>query len=263
MTATVGDLLLRTAGRWPDADALVEDETVLTYAQAAAAAARVARRLAARGVRPGDRIALAMPNGWRYAVSYYGIQLAGATKVFSESGGSEELTALQRGDVTLGLAFTSDGAVAADKLVVLKDDKGLATVDNIANVSGTSPFPFESCNVVTSDWMHPGNQASETTIAVNQNPGGRAIVDPNNPGQVFVDPNQQTGANRFSPAFGLGTAISLGRNSVLDLAYRFMDLGEIRTGSAVTSAAGVTTGISPIKAELFANVLTAGVGFGF
>lgn len=81
MTATVGGLLLRTAGRWPDADALVEGETVLTHAQAAAAAARVARRLAARGVRPGDRIALALPNGWRYAVSYYGIQLAGAVTV--------------------------------------------------------------------------------------------------------------------------------------------------------------------------------------
>jgi opacity protein-like surface antigen len=64
-------------------------------------------------------------------------------------------------------------------------------------------------------------------------------------------------------AFGLGTAISLGRNSVLDLSYRFMDLGELRTGSAVTSAAGVTTGISPIRAELYDNVLMAGVRFGF
>jgi fatty-acyl-CoA synthase len=41
----------------------------------------VAGRLASRGVRPGDRIALALPNGWRYAVAYYGVQLAGATAV--------------------------------------------------------------------------------------------------------------------------------------------------------------------------------------
>jgi opacity protein-like surface antigen len=64
-------------------------------------------------------------------------------------------------------------------------------------------------------------------------------------------------------AFGLGTAISLGRNSALDIAYRFMDLGELRTGSTVTSATGVTTGLSPIKAELYANVVTAGIRFGF
>ena len=68
---------------------------------------------------------------------------------------------------------------------------------------------------------------------------------------------------RPAVAFGLGTAISLGRNSALDIAYRFMDLGELRTGSAVTSAAGVTTGVSPIHAELYANVVTLGFRFGF
>src|SRR5215471_4916595 len=78
---TVGGLLLRSARRWPDTDALIEDETVLTHAQASAAAGRAARRLRARGVRPGDRIAFALPNGWRYAAAYYGAQLAGATAV--------------------------------------------------------------------------------------------------------------------------------------------------------------------------------------
>jgi acyl-CoA synthetase (AMP-forming)/AMP-acid ligase II len=78
---TVGGLLLRSARRWPDADALVEDQTVLTHAQTAAMAGQVARRLLARGVRPGDRIAFALPNGWRYAVAYYGAQLTGAVAV--------------------------------------------------------------------------------------------------------------------------------------------------------------------------------------
>jgi acyl-CoA synthetase (AMP-forming)/AMP-acid ligase II len=79
--SNVGGLLVRSAKRWPDADALVEEQTVLSHAQAAAAAARVARRLLARGVRPGDRIALALPNGWRYAVAYSGVQLVGAVAV--------------------------------------------------------------------------------------------------------------------------------------------------------------------------------------
>jgi acyl-CoA synthetase (AMP-forming)/AMP-acid ligase II len=79
--ATVSGLLLRAAGRWPYGDSLVEGETVLTHEQAAEAAAQVARRLLARGVRPGDRIALALLNGWRYAVAYYGVQLAGAVAV--------------------------------------------------------------------------------------------------------------------------------------------------------------------------------------
>src|SRR5689334_15129560 len=81
ISSTVGGLLLDAERRWPDADALVEDGEVLTHEQAAAAARRVARRLLARGVRPGDRIALALPNGWRYAVAYSGVQLTGATAV--------------------------------------------------------------------------------------------------------------------------------------------------------------------------------------
>jgi fatty-acyl-CoA synthase len=81
MTTTVGGLLLDAARRWPDADALIEDGTVLSHAQAAVAARRVARRLLAGGVRPGDRVALALPNGWRYAVAYSGVQLAGAVAV--------------------------------------------------------------------------------------------------------------------------------------------------------------------------------------
>jgi acyl-CoA synthetase (AMP-forming)/AMP-acid ligase II len=79
--STVGGLLLRSAGRWPDWPALVEEQTVLTHRQAAARARTAAGRLAARGVRPGDRVALALPNGWRYAVAYYAVQLAGATAV--------------------------------------------------------------------------------------------------------------------------------------------------------------------------------------
>jgi acyl-CoA synthetase (AMP-forming)/AMP-acid ligase II len=81
MSRTVGGLLVQAARRWPDADALIEDGTVLTHAQAVAAAGRVARRLQARGVRPGDRIALALPNGWKYAVAYYGALLTGAVAV--------------------------------------------------------------------------------------------------------------------------------------------------------------------------------------
>ncbi len=78
---TVGALLLRSARRWPDSPFLVEKQTTLTHRQAAALARAAARRLAARGVRPGDRVALALPNGWRYAVAYYAVQLAGATAV--------------------------------------------------------------------------------------------------------------------------------------------------------------------------------------
>jgi osmoprotectant transport system substrate-binding protein len=48
-----------------------------------------------------------------------------------DSGGPKTLEALTKGDIDIGLVFSSDGAVAANNLVVLEDDKKLQTVDNL------------------------------------------------------------------------------------------------------------------------------------
>ena len=48
-----------------------------------------------------------------------------------DSGGPKTLDALAKGDIDIGLVFSSDGAVAANNLVVLEDDKKLQTVDNL------------------------------------------------------------------------------------------------------------------------------------
>lgn len=48
-----------------------------------------------------------------------------------DSGGPKTLDALTKGDIDIGLVFSSDGAVAAPDLVMLEDDKKLQTVDNI------------------------------------------------------------------------------------------------------------------------------------
>ena len=48
-----------------------------------------------------------------------------------DSGGPKTMEALTKGDIDIGLVFSSDGGVAARDLVVLEDDKKLQTVDNI------------------------------------------------------------------------------------------------------------------------------------
>lgn len=64
----VGDLLRRTALRYPDKLAVVSGERRFTYAEFDAAVNRVANALAARGVAKGDRLALLSRNCWEYAV---------------------------------------------------------------------------------------------------------------------------------------------------------------------------------------------------
>lgn len=63
-------------------------------------------------------------------------------------------------------------------------------------------------------------------------------------------------------SIGAGIAFPLGDHALIDFAYKFIDLGEVRTG-AVTSATFPGTGTAPIKADLTVHTLTAGLRFLF
>ncbi|QEC50511.1 AMP-binding protein [Baekduia soli] len=78
---TMGDLLMRSAERRPDHDALVFPGTRFTYAQVRERALSQARSLAALGVGPGDRVGLLMPNCPDFVFAFFGIQLLGAVAV--------------------------------------------------------------------------------------------------------------------------------------------------------------------------------------
>lgn len=74
----IGQLLPRLAARWPDRTALVTDARTTTYAELDRLAARVAHGLLARGVRPGDRVALLSQNRWEWIAAYHGALRCGA-----------------------------------------------------------------------------------------------------------------------------------------------------------------------------------------
>jgi long-chain acyl-CoA synthetase len=74
-------LLEDSAREVPDRDAVVHGATRLTYAEVDAAAAQVAASLVARGIQPGDRVALSCPNLPYVPIVYYGILKAGAVVV--------------------------------------------------------------------------------------------------------------------------------------------------------------------------------------
>jgi long-chain acyl-CoA synthetase len=77
----LADNLVRTAALHPHRPAVRLDDTVLTYAELDDRSARVARLLALRGVEPGDRVALMLPNIPEFAIYYYGILRAGGVVV--------------------------------------------------------------------------------------------------------------------------------------------------------------------------------------
>jgi long-chain acyl-CoA synthetase len=77
----LADNLVRSAERFPDRPAVRLDGTVLTYAALDRASARVAGLLRDRGIEPGDRVAVMLPNVPEFAVVYYGILRAGGVVV--------------------------------------------------------------------------------------------------------------------------------------------------------------------------------------
>lgn len=80
---TVGQALARQAAARGDAPFLqVEDRPPVTYAEADRLANRLARGVLALGVKPGDRVAVMLPNGLEILVTWFGLSRAGAVSVF-------------------------------------------------------------------------------------------------------------------------------------------------------------------------------------
>ena len=73
--------LTLSAAATPDAPAVKLDDVVLSYAALDDASARVARLLAQRGIGPGDRVGVMLPNVPLFVVVYYGILRLGAVVV--------------------------------------------------------------------------------------------------------------------------------------------------------------------------------------
>src|SRR5918996_6477103 len=69
------------AARLPGRTAVKLDERELSYAELDQASARVAGLLHAKGIGPGDRVGLMLPNVPYFAIAYYGILRAGGAVV--------------------------------------------------------------------------------------------------------------------------------------------------------------------------------------
>src|SRR5205809_5988249 len=77
----LADLLSRSAAEHPDRVAIKLDDSELSYAALAETAARVAGVLRAKGVQPGDRVGIMLPNVAYFPVCYFGALRAGAAVI--------------------------------------------------------------------------------------------------------------------------------------------------------------------------------------
>src|SRR5688572_22464334 len=81
MSGNLAGILTESAQRHGDRPALKLDDTTVTYAMLDEGSARVAGLLKSKGMEPGDRVGIMLPNVPYFALAYYGILRAGGTVV--------------------------------------------------------------------------------------------------------------------------------------------------------------------------------------
>src|SRR5215472_8129837 len=78
---SLASFLHDAASRFPDKPSVIFNNRTVSYSRLNVDAKRLALKLIASGVRPGDRVALHMYNGLDLAVSYFACLNAGAIAV--------------------------------------------------------------------------------------------------------------------------------------------------------------------------------------
>ncbi|HET8536806.1 MAG TPA: AMP-binding protein, partial [Solirubrobacteraceae bacterium] len=81
MSANLASILLDSVSKRGDATALKLDDAEVSYSMLDGASAHVVGLLRERGVGPGDRVGIMLPNVPYFAVCYYGVLRAGAVVV--------------------------------------------------------------------------------------------------------------------------------------------------------------------------------------
>src|SRR3954451_24632653 len=81
MPESLAQLLTETAERHPDRPALKVDDSVANYAVLNEGATRIAGYLKEKGLKPGDRVGIMLPNVPYFGVVYYGVLRAGGVVV--------------------------------------------------------------------------------------------------------------------------------------------------------------------------------------
>ncbi|MBV9206379.1 MAG: acyl-CoA synthetase [Actinobacteria bacterium] len=130
---SVGDLLHRTAARYPDKLAVIAGDLRVTYADFDAAVNRTAHALAGRGLVKGDRLAVLSHNCWQYVLLVFATARIGVVLVpINFMLGPEEIAFILRHSGARGIV--AEGGLAATA------QKALATAGAEDGVRGWISF---------------------------------------------------------------------------------------------------------------------------
>lgn len=143
--AQLHELFRARATAAPDSPAVTEVGESTTYGEIEEAAGRLAAELKARGVAPGDPVALAMPRGWRFVVAMVAVLKTGGFFVPLDVNSPPQRNQLIVDDVGATVVLTDAAWVPnvpdGPEPIVLDDPEVVAVVSGRAPAGGLSGDP--------------------------------------------------------------------------------------------------------------------------
>jgi fatty-acyl-CoA synthase len=163
---SVGDLLRRTALRYPDKLAVVAGERRVTFAEFDVAVNRCAHALSGRGLVKGDRLALLSHNSWQYAVLVFATAKLGVVLVpVNFMLGAEEIAFILGHSGAVGM-------VAEDALIPTAEKalSGAGLTDGVRGsiplAGGGAPDGWEDVD----SWIDAGDPSSPEVLVADDDP---------------------------------------------------------------------------------------------
>ncbi len=135
---TMPEVLARTAGLFPASTALVFMGTKIRYRELEALVNRFAAALTAIGVKPGDRVALLLPNMPQFVIANYAALRIGAVTVMHNPLSTEEEIAYQLNDSDATVLITLD--LRLPLAFALKRKTGIRSII-ACHINDYLPFP--------------------------------------------------------------------------------------------------------------------------
>jgi long-chain acyl-CoA synthetase len=157
MSENLAGILSETAAKQADQPAFKLDDFELTYHQLDCAASRIANLLEDKGLAPGDRVGLMLPNVPYFPSIYYGILRAGAVVVPMNVLLKEREVAYYLGDSGAKLLFAWGGFAEAA-------EAGAADAD--AEAILVNPGEFEQLVGNYSDEHGDADRAADDTAVI-------------------------------------------------------------------------------------------------
>ena len=161
----VHDLVTRAAHEFGERTAIVDTSCSpmrrLTFAEYGDVVERLAKGFAASGVRPGDVVAIFLPNSWEFCAAYHAATRAGAIPTLINPSYRERELRYQI-EASGASLLISDGALLAEV-----DLRGLPTLRKICTTrtSASGADSFDSLLTSSIASVHPLDSDTTTTLA--------------------------------------------------------------------------------------------------